>query len=147
MSDASFSLANLNLDVIKFTAQTFDLTGDVHGQITISDFGSTTHNIVTTIQPNSVALGSDTTGNYVQDIDEGANVTGSTAGGNAQTSIYVTGTGESAVVTVQAVIADQLGQVGVATFDALSNGSGTNRNFDVSASGSVSINTIDGGTF
>ena len=49
--------------------------------------------------------------------------------------------------SVQAVIADQVGQVGVATFDALSNGAGTNRNFDVSATGSVSINTIDGGTF
>ena len=147
MSDASFSLANLNLDVIKFTQQSFTLTGDVAGTINISDFGSTAHSIATTIQPNSVALGSDTTGNYVQDIDEGANVTGSTAGGNAQTSIYVTGTGESAVVTVQAVIADQVGQVGVATFDALSNGAGTNRNFDVSATGSVSINTIDGGTF
>ena len=147
MSDASFSLANLNLDVIKFTQQSFTLTGDVAGTINISDFGSTAHSIATTIQPNSVALGSDTTGDYVQEIDEGANVTGSTAGGNAQTSIYVTGTGESAVVTVQAVIADQVGQVGVATFDALSNGAGTNRNFDVSATGSVSINTIDGGTF
>jgi len=147
MSDASFSLANLNLDVIKFTQQSFTLTGDVAGTINISDFGSTAHSIATTIQPNSVALGSDTTGDYVQEIDEGANVTGSTAGSNAQTSIYVTGTGESAVVTVQAVIADQVGQVGVATFDALSNGSGTNRNFDVSATGSVSINTIDGGTF
>jgi hypothetical protein len=147
MSDASFSLANLNLDVIKFTQQSFTLTGDVAGTINISDFGSTAHSIATTIQPNSVALGNDTTGDYVQEIDEGANVTGATAGSNAQTSIYVTGTGESAVVTVQAVIADQVGQVGVATFDALSNGAGTNRNFDVSASGSVSINTIDGGTF
>ena len=147
MSDASFSLANLNLDVIKFTQQSFTLTGDVAGTINISDFGSTAHSIATTIQPNSVALGTDTTGDYVQEIDEGANVTGATAGSNAQTSIYVTGTGESAVVTVQAVIADQVGQVGVATFDALSNGAGTNRNFDVSATGSVSINTIDGGTF
>jgi len=147
MSDASFSLANLNLDVIKFTQQSFTLTGDVAGTINISDFGSTAHSIATTIQPNSVALGNDTTGDYVQEIDEGANVTGATAGSNAQTSIYVTGTGESAVVTVQAVIADQVGQVGVATFDALSNGAGTNRNFDVSATGSVSINTIDGGTF
>ena len=147
MSDASFSLANLNLDVIKFTQQSFTLTGDVAGTINISDFGSTAHSIATTIQPNSVALGTDTTGDYVQEIDEGANVTGATAGSNAQTSIYVTGTGESAVVTVQAVIADQAGQVGVATFDALSNGAGTNRNFDVSATGSVSINTIDGGTF
>lgn len=147
MSDSSFSLANLNLDVIKFTQQSFTLTGDVAGTINISDFGSTAHSIATTIQPNSVALGTDTTGDYVQEIDEGANVTGATAGSNAQTSIYVTGTGESAVVTVQAVIASQTGQVGVATFDALSNGAGTNRNFDVSAGGSVSINTIDGGTY
>ena len=153
MSDASFSLANLNLDVIKFTQQSFTLTGDVAGTINISDFGSTSHSIATTIQPNSVQLAVDTTGDYVQEIDEDPNVTGTAAWGASptaaqkQTSLYINGTGEAAVVTASAVIADQVGQVGVATFDALSNGAGTNRNFDVSATGSVSINTIDGGTF
>ena len=145
--DASFVLADVNVDTIKFASKTFSLTGDVAGQITISDFGTTAHSMAVTIQANSVALGTDTTGNYVQAIDEGANVTGATAGSQANTSIYVTGTGESSVVTVQAVIADQAGQVGVATFSALSGGAGSNRNFDVTTAGVVSINTIDGGTF
>ncbi len=139
MSDASFSLANLNLDVIKFTAQTFDLTGDVHGQITISDFGSTTHNIVTTIQPNSVALGNDTTGNYVATLAEG------TAGqtdnnGTTSNGIVVTGSGtETAAVTVEINIADTSGGIGTSTYDAT--------NFDVSSGGVVTVDTIDGGTF
>ena len=139
MSDASFSLANLNLDVIKFTAQTFDLTGDVHGQITISDFGSTTHNIVTTIQPNSVALGTDTTGNYVATLAEG------TAGqtdnnGTTSNGIVVTGSGtETAAVTVEINIADTSGGIGTSTYDAT--------NFDVSSGGVVTVDTIDGGTF
>lgn len=148
ISDATFSLADVNINKLKTANQTITLTGDVAGTVTITEFGGgTTATIATTVQADSVALGNDTTGDYVQEVDEGANVTGATAGNNAQTSIYVTGTGESAVVTVQAVIADQVGQVGVATFDSLSNGVGSNRNFDVSASGSVSINTIDGGTY
>jgi hypothetical protein len=148
ISDATFSLADVNINKLKTANQTITLSGDVAGTVTITEFGGgTTATITTTVQPDSVQLGFDTQGDYVQEIDEGANVTGATAGGNAQTSIYVTGTGEAAVVTVQAVIADQVGQVGVATFDSLSNGANTNRNFDVSATGSVSINTIDGGTY
>ena len=139
MSDASFSLANLNLDVIKFTSQTFDLTGDVHGQITISDFGSTSHNIVTTIQPNSVALGNDTTGNYVATLAEGT--AGQTdANGTTSNGIVVTGSGtETAAVTVEVNIADTAGGIGTSTYDAT--------NFDVSSGGVVTVDTIDGGTF
>ena len=90
MSDASFSLANLNLDVIKFTQKSFALTGDVAGTINISDFGSTAHSIATTIQPNSVALGTDTTGNYVATLAEGT--AGQTdANGTTSNGIVVTG--------------------------------------------------------
>ena len=139
MSAGSFSLANLNLDVIKFTSQTFDLTGDVHGQITISDFGSTSHNIVTTIQPNSVALGNDTTGNYVATLAEGT--AGQTdANGTTSNGIVVTGSGtETAAVTVEINIADTAGAIGTSTYDAT--------NFDVSSGGVVTVDTIDGGTF
>ena len=139
MSDASFSLANLNLDVIKFTQQSFTLTGDVAGTINISDFGSTAHSIATTIQPNSVALGSDTTGNYVATLAEG------TAGqtdnnGTTSNGIVVTGSGtETAAVTVEINIADTAGGIGTSTYDAT--------NFDVSAGGVVTVDTIDGGTF
>ena len=139
MSDASFSLANLNLDVIKFTQQSFTLTGDVAGTINISDFGSTSHSIATTIQPNSVALGSDTTGNYVATLAEG------TAGqtdnnGTTSNGIVVTGSGtETSAVTVEINIADTSGGIGTSTYDAT--------NFDVSSGGVVTVDTIDGGTF
>lgn len=139
MSDASFSLANLNLDVIKFTQQSFTLTGDVAGTINISDFGSTAHSIATTIQPNSVALGNDTTGNYVATLAEGT--AGQTdANGTTSNGIVVTGSGtETAAVTVEINIADTAGGIGTSTYDAT--------NFDVSSGGVVTVDTIDGGTF
>ena len=139
MSDASFSLANLNLDVIKFTQQSFALTGDVAGTINISDFGSTAHSITTTIQPNSVALGTDTTGNYVATLAEGT--AGQTdANGTTSNGIVVSGSGtETAAVTVEINIADTAGGIGTSTYDAT--------NFDVSAGGVVTVDTIDGGTF
>ena len=139
MSDASFSLANLNLDVIKFTQKSFALTGDVAGTINISDFGSTAHSIATTIQPNSVALGTDTTGNYVATLAEGT--AGQTdANGTTSNGIVVTGSGtETAAVTVEINIADTAGAIGASTYNAT--------NFDVSTGGVVTIDTIDGGTF
>jgi len=66
---------------------TISLTGDVTGSATMTDLGSTS--ISTTIAANSVALGTDTTGNYVQDITGTAN------------EITVSGSGsESASVTL-----------------------------------------------
>ena len=137
--DASFALADVNVDTIKFTSQTFSLTGDVAGQITISDFGTTAHSMAVTIQANSVALGTDTTGAYVATLAEG------TAGqtdnnGTTSNGIVVTGSGsETAAVTVEINIADTAGGIGTSTYNAT--------NFDVSAGGVVTIDTIDGGTF
>ena len=66
---------------------TISLTGDVTGSATMTDLGNTA--IATTIAANSVALGTDTTGNYVQDITGTAN------------EITVSGSGsESASVTL-----------------------------------------------
>ena len=45
---------------------TITLSGDVNGSATMTNLGDVT--ITTTIQPNSVALGTDTTGDYVQNI-------------------------------------------------------------------------------
>ncbi len=50
---------------------TISLTGDVTGSATMTDLGNTS--IATTIAANSVALGTDTTGNYVQSITGTAN--------------------------------------------------------------------------
>ena len=63
------------------------LSGDVAGSATMTNLGDVT--ITTTIQPNSVALGTDTTGNYVATIVGTAN------------EIEVTGSGsETAAVTI-----------------------------------------------
>jgi len=123
----SFALASLNVDVIRFAAQNFNLTGDVTGTVSINDFGENAINIATTIQPNSVALGTDTTGNYVSGLV-------ATAG----TGLSVTGSGsESASVTIAGINATTSVK-GVASFSS--------SNFSVS-SGAVSISEVDGGTY
>ena len=58
----------LGLDVNDPTVQ---LSGDVTGSATMTNLGSI--NIATTIQPNSVALGTDTTGNYVTSVSSANN--------------------------------------------------------------------------
>jgi len=61
-------------------SRTFEITGDIVGAAVTFD-GTGNVSIAATIQPNSVALGSDTTGDYVQTISGTANqitVTGGT---------------------------------------------------------------------
>ena len=52
------------------SAVTVELTGDVSGSATFTNAGDTA-SITATIQADSVALGTDTTGNYVEDITAG----------------------------------------------------------------------------
>jgi cytoskeletal protein CcmA (bactofilin family) len=68
------------------TARTIALTGDVTG--TVSFDGSASASMATTIAANSVALGTDTTGNYIASVSGTAN------------EIEVSGSGEGATVTV-----------------------------------------------
>ena len=142
ISSNTFSKGILNTDGVKFSNTVIEMTGDVTGNVTIDQIGGgdgsspTIITISTTVEPDSVTLGTDTTGNYVQSVSEGDIVS---AEGNANTAIKITGTGEGAAVVVAGVIANTSGQVGVATYDAT--------NFDVSAAGVVTIDTIDGGTY
>lgn len=59
-----------------------NLTGDItgSGNATLTDLASGTINISTTIGSNSVALGTDTTGNYVASITNGSYITGGDGG-------------------------------------------------------------------
>lgn len=69
------------------TARTITLSGDVAGSVSFD--GSANVNIAATIQPNSVSLGDDTTGNYVATITGTAN------------QVIVSGSGtETAAVTL-----------------------------------------------
>jgi len=107
------------------TARTITLSGDVAGSISFN--GSSDVNISTTIQADSVALGTDTTGNYVATIAV-------TSG----TGLSISGSGsETAAVTLAGIDATTSVK-GVASFSST--------NFTVT-SGAVSISTIDGGTY
>lgn len=106
------------------TARTITLAGDVAGSVSFD--GSANVSITATIQANSVALGTDTTGDYV-----------ATVGVTSGTGLTVTGTGEGAAVTLAGITANNTVK-GVASFDA--------NNFTVS-SGAVSISALDGGTY
>ncbi len=106
------------------TARTITLAGDVAGSVSFN--GSADVSITTTIQANSVALGTDTTGDYV-----------ATVGVTAGTGLSVTGTGEGAAVTLAGINANNTVK-GVASFAATE--------FTVT-SGAVSISAIDGGTY
>ena len=133
------------------TSRTIALSGDVVGSVSFD--GSANVSITTTIQANSVALGTDTTGDYV-----------ATIGITADTGLSVTGTGEGAAVTLAGITANNTVK-GVASFDAnnftVSSGAVSSiianntvkgvasfdaNNFTVS-SGAVSISAIDGGTY
>lgn len=61
---------------------TVTLTGDVTGtaNTTLTDLASGTISIVTVVAENSVALGTDTTGNYVASITNGSYITGANGG-------------------------------------------------------------------
>lgn len=126
-NNPSFSLSTLNADIYRFSQIALSLTGDVVGAVNISNLGAGNISISTAIQPNSVALGTDTTGNYVQSVSV-------TSG----TGLSLAGSGEGAVVTIAGVNATTTGTKGVATYDAT--------NFDVTA-GLVSIDTVDGGAY
>lgn len=106
------------------TGRTITLSGDVAGSVSFN--GSTDVTITTTIQGDSVALGTDTTGDYVQSIT-------ATSG----TGLSLTGSGESATITLAGIDATTSVK-GVASFSS--------NNFSVS-SGAVSISTVDGGTY
>ena len=137
--DGTFVLADTNVKAIKFAQKSFSLTGDVAGTINMSDMGDTNHTMAVTIQPNSVALGTDTTGNYIATIVQ---ATGGATDNNSTTNngLVITGNGtETAAVTLKNNLADAAGGIGTSTFNAT--------NFDVSSGGVVTVDTIDGGTF
>jgi len=88
------------------SAVTVQLTGDVTGSATFQNAGDTA-SISTTIQPNSVALGTDTTGNYaasVANTDNNVVITGAAGEGTAF-SVGLAGT----------ISSDTTGNAGTAT--------------------------------
>lgn len=89
----------------------FSLSGDISGSVMFNSSASV--NISTSIQPNSVALGTDTTGNYVNDITAGTGVTvtHTPSEGSSPTIAIGQAVGTSASVTFAHVATDSLNVV------------------------------------
>lgn len=83
----NFNYANVTNGPVANIILTGDVTGSANAVLTSS---STIFSIATTIQPNSVELGTDTTGDYVANLVQGSGVT------------ITSGTGESSTPTIAA---------------------------------------------
>jgi hypothetical protein len=98
--------AKLNFDVADFDVQ---LSGDVVGTATVTNLASI--NISTTIQPNSVALGDDTTGAYISTVAGTANeVTVSGSGG--ETAAITIGLPDDVTITNNLTVGGNLNVTG-----------------------------------
>ena len=105
------------------TTRTFALTGDVTGTIT-SDLTSG-FSIATTIAPNSVALGTDTTGNYAGSVGvsgNGLTITGSAGEG---TAFIVNSNATNANTASTLVFRDASGNFSAGTITAALSGNAT----------------------
>ena len=90
------------------TPRNIIISGEVAGSVSFD--GSTDVNISTIIQPNSVALGTDTTGNYVSSVVAGAGITVTGVVGEGWTpSIAIAPVGTSGTYTK--VLTNDMGQV------------------------------------
>ena len=78
----------LDFNVADFT---ITLAGDLSGSVTITDLANGT--LTATIEANSVALGTDTTGSYVEDLTAGAGLTKTSTVGEGQTVDLEVGAG------------------------------------------------------
>ena len=109
---------------------TVTLTGDVTGTgtATLTDLASGTASFATTIAANSVAMGTDTTGDYVSSMTAGTGITVGTATGEGSTPV-ITNTGVTSLVAGNAItISGATGAVTVNHADTSSQASVDNSN-------------------
>jgi hypothetical protein len=105
------------------TGRTISLTGDVTGSVTGVD-GSGNATIATTIAANSVALGTDTTGNYVATVTSGNYLTGGTSGEGSTPTLNVDATPTNTASKV--VARDASGNFSAGTITANLTGTASN---------------------
>jgi len=91
------------------------LGGDLSGSATFTNLGNAT--LTATIEPNSVALGTDTTGNYMSDLTQGTGVSITHTPGEGSNATIAIGqaVGTSASVQFAAVTAPLIGNASTAT--------------------------------
>ena len=116
------------------TSRTISLTGDVAGSVSFN--GSGDASITTAVQPNSVALGTDTTGNYMKEV----------TGGTGITISHTPGEGSNATISIgQPVETNDSPTFAGLTADAVRIGV-TNANTIDTASGGLTLNSSSGTT-
>jgi hypothetical protein len=98
----------LTSPVITGVSPILTLSGDVSGSVTFTDLGNVT--MSTAIQPNSVAMGTDTTGNYVANLIAGTGVTITDNAGESATPTIAIGqaVGTSACVQFDTLVVQNL---------------------------------------
>jgi hypothetical protein len=117
---------------------TITLGGDLSGSITLTDLVGGT--LTATIAADSVALGTDTTGNYVASITAGAGISGSSSSEGGAATI--------AVVANNGLASNSSGVFVVANTGVVSNSSGVHIGQAVATTDNVTFNdiTINGNT-
>ena len=121
--DANVDLANIlnKPDPVVTGILTGDVTGT--GTVTLNDLGNGTLSISATIAPDSVALGTDTTGNYVASIANGNYLTGGGAG--SEGAALTLGVDATSANTASKVVArDSSGNFSAGTITATFSGNG-----------------------
>ena len=122
--DAKIDWSNINNkpDPVVTVTLTGDVTGT--GTATLTDLASGTASFATTIAANSVALGTDTTGNYVASITNGSFITG--ADGGAEGSALTLGVDATSANTASKVVSrDASGNFSASTISAALSGNAT----------------------
>ena len=133
---------------------TVSLSGDVSGSgnVTLTDLASGTVSVATTIQPNSVALGTDTTGNYVATIADagGSNIVVANSGTEtAAITLDLSNTGVTAgsygsASAVPVITVDAKGRITAASTTAVAGVSNVSYN---TSTGVIQIDTSNGSQY
>jgi hypothetical protein len=135
---ATYDDANskVNLDVADFT---ITLGGDLTGSATITNLGSAT--LTATVAANSVALGDDTTGNYVGSVAAGTGITLSNTGAEGGT-FTVTNAGVTSIAgtTSEVEVSASTGSVTVGLPSNVSITTDLSVGNDLTVSGNLTVN-------
>jgi hypothetical protein len=135
---ANTTIENLNVTTINRSPK-LTLAGDVSGNVTFTNLGDAT--LTVTIDNNTVALGTDTTGDYVQSISAGNGISVSVTSGESAQPVIAAVVGSSLVANATGlhVAADQ-------TLETLTVNATTTLNGNVVLGSSIQDNTTLNGS-
>ena len=125
------------------TARTISLSGDVSGSVSFD--GSADATITATIQPNSVALGTDTTGNYMTDVTAGTGISISHTAGEGSTAT-ITNAGVTSLNGSTGAITGVVKTSDTGTVTSTMIADGTIVNGDINASAAIALSKLASGT-